>query len=101
MIYHRYSLVALQCWILNALLAGRPWRSLSDVIWHHIESVGTKAYTRAEARRLFPGLDGLRVTPVVTPYDVRIGRNRFLPGFVQRLVPSGLGWFLVVEGRKV
>ncbi len=100
MIYQRRSLVALQAWILHGLLKGRPWRSLGDVVWSHIESVGTKAYTSAEARRLFAGLTDVRVTPVVTPYDVRIGRARFLPRWVQRLVPSRLGWFLVIEGRK-
>jgi len=100
MIYQRRSLVALQAWILHGLLKGRPWRSLGDVVWSHIESAGTKAYTATEARRLFADLTDVRVTPVVTPYDVRIGRARFLPRWVQRLVPSTLGWFLVVEGRK-
>jgi ubiquinone/menaquinone biosynthesis C-methylase UbiE len=100
MIYHRRSLVALQCWIVNALLRGRPQRTLTDVIARHIESAGTKAYTIAEARALFAGLSGLRVTPVVTPYDVRITRSRFAPAAVQKLVPARLGWFLVVEGRK-
>ena len=100
MIYQRRSLVALQAWILHALLKGRPWRSLGDMVWNHIESVGTKAYTGDEARRLFAGLTDVRVTPVVTPYDIRIGRARFLPRWVQRLVPAALGWFLVIEGRK-
>jgi hypothetical protein len=100
MIYQRRSMVALQAWILHALLKGRPWRSLGDVVWSHIESIGTKAYTGAEARRLFADLTDLRVTPVVTRYDMRIGRTRYLPRWLQRLVPAALGWFLVVEGRK-
>lgn len=100
MIYHRRSLVALQCWILNALLRGRPWRSLGDVIAAHVESVGTRAYTIAEARAMFAGLEALAVTPVVTPYDVRLTRTLRLPAPVQALVPRGLGWFLVVTGRK-
>src|SRR5207244_5065911 len=32
---------------------GRPLRSLKDVIWNHMESVGTKAYTSAELHALF------------------------------------------------
>jgi SAM-dependent methyltransferase len=100
MVYHRHSLVGLQAWAVHALARGRPWRSIADVLWNHVESVGTKAYTLAEARALFPGLAPLRVTPLVTPYDLRIGRARFLPRAFQRLVPSRLGWFLVVEGRK-
>lgn len=100
MVYHRHSLVALQCWIINALLRGRPWRSLTEVIAGHIESTGTKAYTLAEARGLFPNLKDMRVTPVVTPYDVRITRSRFLPRWFQDMLPDRLGWFLVIEGVK-
>lgn len=100
MVYHRYSLVALQCWILNALLKGRPGRTLSDVIYHHIESLGTKAYSIAEAKGLFFGLSSVTVTPVLTPYDLRITRNRYLPRWVRWFVPSRLGWFLVIEGVK-
>jgi len=100
MVYHRHSLVALQCWLLHALLRGRPWRSLRKVIASHIESAGTQAYSLAEARRLFAGLEGLRLSPVVTPYDLRLSRSLYLPRAVARRVPRRLGWFLVAEGRK-
>lgn len=100
MVYNRRSLVALQCWILNALLRGRPGRSLGEVIAAHIESPGTQAFSITEARGLFAGLADLRVTPVVTPYDARIGREAYLPAWTRRLVPRRLGWFLVVTGRK-
>ena len=43
---------------------------------------------------------GLRLTPVVTPYDLRLTRSLFLPARLARLVPRWLGWFLVVTGRK-
>ena len=98
MVYHRYSLVALQCWILNALLRGRPWRTPSDVIFHHIESLGTKAYSIAEAKGLFPTLSSVVVTAVLTPYDMRMTRNRYLPDWMKRFIPNRLGWFLIVEG---
>lgn len=100
MVYHRFSLVALQCWILNALLKGRPGRTLSEVIYHHIESLGTKAYSISEAKGLFPSLSSVTVTPVLTPYDLRITRNRYWPQWVGWFVPSRLGWFLVIEGVK-
>lgn len=100
MVYHRHSIVALQCWILNALLKGRPWRSLSEVIGRHIESVGTKAYSVKEARRMFGVFSELEVTPVLTPYDLRLTRTRRLPRWMGALVPPRLGWFLVVTGRK-
>lgn len=100
MVYHRHSLVALQCWVINALLAGRPWRSLREVVAVHVESVGTQAYTAAAAAGLFAALSEVRVTPVVTPYDLRFTRQGYLPRWTQRFVPRRLGWFLVVTGRK-
>ncbi|NNN06034.1 MAG: class I SAM-dependent methyltransferase [Elusimicrobia bacterium] len=100
MVYHRHSLVALQCWILNALLRGRPWRTLSDVIFHHIESLGTQAYSLAEAKNLFSSLSSVAVTPRLTPYDVRITRNKYLPVWLRRFIPNRMGWFLVIEGIK-
>jgi SAM-dependent methyltransferase len=100
MVYHRRSLVALQAWLRYGLLAGRPFAGLREVIGTHVESPGTQAYTIPEARRLLVGLDELRVTPVVTAYDLRLGRRLFLPAPLRRLVPRGLGWFLVLSGRK-
>jgi ubiquinone/menaquinone biosynthesis C-methylase UbiE/uncharacterized protein YbaR (Trm112 family) len=100
MLYHRHSLVALQSWIVNALLRGAPFQSFASVIGNHHESIGTRAYTIAEARDLFSGLEDVHVTPVVTRYDIRLTRGRFAPDLVLRRVPKGLGWFLVVEGQK-
>ena len=52
MLYHRHSLVAFYLWVRYAVLRARPWRSLSDVIYHHMESIGTKAYTRREIHQM-------------------------------------------------
>ena len=92
--YGRYSWVAFGFWARHALLRGRPWRSLSDVLAAHMESEGTMAYTTRELRRLFAGLDDLRVESVATSYDRAISRG------LQRLTGDRLGWFLVVRGRK-
>jgi len=100
MVYHRRSLVALQAWLRFGLARLQPRRPLDDILADHIESPGTKAYTREEAARLFAGLDDVTVTPVLTPYDVRAGRRTFLPARLRAFVPDALGWFLVVEGRK-
>lgn len=100
MVYHRWSLVGLQSWLVNGLARGKPWRTLREVIWHNHESLGTQAYTIPEALALFDGLSERRLTPLVTPYDVRITRTKFLPRWVQAIIPRRLGWFLVVEGRK-
>ncbi len=100
MIYNRHSLVALQAFLVYGLLRGKLFSRTSDLIAAHLESPGTKAYTLEEARIMFSSLDGLTVTPVVTVYDLRIGRDRYLPQWVSSLVPRRYGYFVVVQGRK-
>ena len=94
MLYARHSWVAYGFWARHGLLAGRPWRSLAHVLAHHMESEGTKAYTTRELRRMFDGLDGLRIDRVSTPYD------RQIAGPLARLTGDRLGWYLVTRGRR-
>jgi hypothetical protein len=94
MLYARVSWVALRFWVRHALLAGRPFRSVADVLAHHMESPGTKAYTKRELRRLFAATDDLRLDKVVTPYDRRVA------GGLAAVSGRRLGLFLVVRARK-
>jgi len=94
MLYNRHSWVALGLWVRRALLRGRPWQSLRHVLAHHLESPGTKGYTPAEAKVMFSGLEDLHIEVIGTSYD------RFLAGPLGRLLPSRLGWFLVIRGRS-
>ncbi|HEX8064960.1 MAG TPA: class I SAM-dependent methyltransferase [Thermoleophilaceae bacterium] len=94
MLYARISWVAFGMWARHALLAGRPFRSLADVLYHHMESLGTTAYTKRELRRMFAGVDEVRIDKVGTPYDRRMA------GPLASLTGRWLGWFLVVRGRK-
>jgi ubiquinone/menaquinone biosynthesis C-methylase UbiE len=100
MVYNRHSLLALQAWVWFAALRGHPARSVSDVLAQHVESPGTKAYTAAEAGELFSGAREVKVDTVVTPYDLRVGRRRFLPSWLGHAVPNRVGWFHVVTGVK-
>jgi ubiquinone/menaquinone biosynthesis C-methylase UbiE len=72
MLYNRYSVYALGQWVKHALLRARPWKTLAWVLWHHMESIGTKGYTRSELVRIFRGLhvEYLRVHTEVTSADV-------------------------------
>lgn len=95
MLYARHSLVAYRKWVGNALKAGRPWRSLSSVIWDHMESVGTKAYTEREVQRLFADFARCRTTKFLTPYD-----TEELPAWVNRVLPPALGWNIGIEATR-
>ncbi len=94
MIYSRQSWVAYGLWIRYALLAGRPWRRIDDVIANHMESRGMKAYSTSELRSLFHELTDIRIDKVATPYDRRVA------GPLVRLFGNHLGWFTVIRGRK-
>jgi ubiquinone/menaquinone biosynthesis C-methylase UbiE len=108
MLYNRYSLCALKCWGKYALLRGRPWKSLSWALWNHVESIGTKGYTRAELHRMLSllGLTDIKVETYATSAD-RIERKAFplqiinsAFGLLLSLSGNRLGWFHGVVARK-
>jgi ubiquinone/menaquinone biosynthesis C-methylase UbiE len=100
MLYHRHSLVALQMYLMYGLFAFKPFRSLKDILANHHESQGTKAYTETEVRRMFSSFGRLRIDIQPTPYDLRCGRDSYLPRWIHKLVPKCLGWFIVSRGQK-
>ena len=53
MIYHKWSMVGLMLWIRYGLMSFRPFRGLEEIYARHLESPGTKAYSRTEAFKLF------------------------------------------------
>jgi SAM-dependent methyltransferase len=94
MLYARHSWISYGMWVRHALLAGRPWRSLSDVLAGHMESEGTKGFTKRELRPMFAGLENVRIDQVLTTYD------RQMAGPLARVMGNRLGWNLVVRGRQ-
>jgi ubiquinone/menaquinone biosynthesis C-methylase UbiE len=94
MVYARHAWVSYGLWLRHGPLSRRPLRSIADVLHHHMESIGTKGYTKREARRMFAGLRELRVEKVATPYDANYA------GPVARLSGRQLGFFMVVRGIK-
>lgn len=95
MLYHRFSVLVFRLWLIHGLLKLRPFRTWRDIVYHHMESVGTKAYTRHEARRMFARFSRVEVTPVLTPYDTVL-----LPRALANCMLQRLGWFLVVRAWK-
>jgi len=106
MIYHRHSVLTYLFWVKHALLKGKPFLSLSKVLFDNMESIGTKAYTKGEAKDMLKGLnyDNLNIRPVLTYYDKL---ERFNPAmqYVAKILAKFLGgdkagWFLLIEFDK-
>jgi ubiquinone/menaquinone biosynthesis C-methylase UbiE len=70
MIYHKWSLVGYMLWVRYALLRLRPWVSLRQVYARYLESPGTKAYSVAEARRMFAAFSSVEVHTCLTHGDL-------------------------------
>ena len=95
MMYGRRSLLALKLWVKHALFQGKLNRSLQDVIWHHMESIGTKAYTPNELREIFSGFKQFNTESIITPYD----KNKF-PKWISKFFPGSWGWFIIIKAVK-
>jgi ubiquinone/menaquinone biosynthesis C-methylase UbiE len=95
MLYNRRSVTAWLLWARRALVVGRPWRTPADVIWHHVESVGTKAYTQAEIHELFGAFADVRTQPILALSD----RDR-LPRWITQCYPSRWGWFVAIHATR-
>ncbi len=93
MLYSRRSWLALGAWVRWAVLRGRPWRSISDVLAAHLESPGTRAYTQAELRELFACFAHVEYERRVTPYDRRVA------GRLADLTGPRFGWFVGIVAR--
>lgn len=105
MLYHKPSLVVLQLYLLYGLFRLQPFREIDEIIASHLESPGTKAFTKRKAEKLFQRFDDLSIKTIVTTYDLRYMRDRhkkdrFLPYWFRKFIPDFLGWFMVVEGKK-
>lgn len=71
MLYNIRSIYAYNFWFKFCLLKGKPWKGPRWALWHHMESIGTKAYTRAELSKILGALPlrNMRVTTEMTGAD--------------------------------
>jgi ubiquinone/menaquinone biosynthesis C-methylase UbiE len=110
MLYNRHSVCALAVWIRYALFAGKPWRSVSWALHHHVESLGTKGYTLDEIKRQLHSrqVSGLAIKSLPTFYD-RVhsaqswkgrGLIRLTQAVARVLGWHREGWFILIEFTK-
>jgi len=109
MLYNRRALITFKHWVKYALLKGKPWKSFRWTLWHHMESIGTKGYTRAEVLDLLAPLKltDIRMDNYVTSWDRTLLENKSVPivdgllNLTANLTGTRLGFFRGITARKV
>ena len=90
MIYNKYSIIGLMLLLRYGLGSFRPWRSLKSIYAQHLESPGTKAYSRQEALALFNDFTHVQISTPLGHGDLLISavgqRHRGLALSLARLL---------------
>jgi SAM-dependent methyltransferase len=110
MVYHHPSLTGLMLWLRYGFLRGK---SLRRAVYDHLESPGTKTYSRSEAAALMDHFQDVQMRLVFSPGDLLLHQPsaRFQSRFyrmVWRLYPRTLlravgqkwGLFLLITANK-
>ncbi len=110
MVYHHPSLTGLMLWLRYGLFSGK---TLRRSVYDHLESPGTKTYTRDEARALLTGFEDIVMRQAFSPGDLLLNRpsRRFQSRWYRlawKLYPRALarrwgrrwGLFLLISARK-
>jgi ubiquinone/menaquinone biosynthesis C-methylase UbiE len=110
MVYHHPSITGAMLWLRYGLLHGK---SLRRSVFDHLESPGTKTYTKAEALKLFDGFQNIEMRVVFSNGDLLENQPsaKFQSGFyrmVWKIFPRALvrklgkrwGLFLLIQARK-
>lgn len=106
MIYNRHSLFAWYRYLLAGLLKGRPFCSLKKIIFYHQESLGTKAYTFKEVRKILAQypvtITQLKAT--VSSHDLLYYKSKPVQWIAYVLACvfgwNRVGWFMTIELKK-
>jgi ubiquinone/menaquinone biosynthesis C-methylase UbiE len=106
MIYNRHSLFALYRYVLGALLKGKPFQSLKQVLYHQQESPGTKAYTFGEVKKMLAPLPVTckQLKAPVTQHDLLYYKAKPFRWMAYLLACifgwNRVGWFMMIELEK-
>ncbi len=107
MIYNRHSLFAFYRWLIAALFKGKPFRSFKNVLFYDQESLGTKAYTFKEIKKMLKELPvkTKNIKATVSSHDLLYYKSKQVK-FIAYLFAclfgwNRVGWFLTIELEKM
>jgi hypothetical protein len=102
-------------WVRYALLQGRPTRSMADIYSHHLESPGTKAYSKSDAQKMFAdaGFRAVKVNVQLSHGDLLEGNvgtrhqgtllkiaKAVWPRSFLKIVAPNMGLYLLIEAVR-
>jgi SAM-dependent methyltransferase len=109
MIYHHPSLTGILLWLRYGVFR----KSLRRAVYEHLESPGTKSYTRAEAQTLMGDFESVRIQIVFSPGDLLLNAPsprfqapvyraiwKLYPRRLVRTLGKRLGLFLLIRAKK-
>ena len=110
MVYHHPSLTGLMLWLRYGVWRGK---GLRQSVYDHLESPGTKSYTREEIRLLMGGFRKVETSLVFSPGDLMVHEPsrrfqsriyrllwRFYPRWLMKRVAGEWKLFLLVTATK-
>jgi len=110
MIYHHPSLTGIMLWVRYGIWRGR---SMHQCVYAHLESPGTKTYTKAEAAALMSGFCNVEMKLAFSPGDLLVHRPssrfrgalyrffwRLYPRWLLRRIAGDCKLFLLLTGKK-
>ena len=107
MIYNRYSVTAFWVWVRNCLLKGKIWKSITYAVANYVESPGTKAYTKSEAKELFLSMPVkiISIENVLTWCDLAKTSRFNIVRLIHRVLAwigggNRVGWFMLIKAIK-
>ena len=107
MIYHRRSLNAFSKYLMYGLRRGKPFQSFSKILYNHMESIGTKAFTVKEIKDILSGypVSIKKIGTKASFYDLNWGGRpfhiapfRYIPHILAGLIGyERIGWFMTID----
>jgi ubiquinone/menaquinone biosynthesis C-methylase UbiE len=106
MVYNKHSLFAFYRYLLCGLFKGKPFAKWDDILFEHQESMGTKAYTFDQIKRMisqYPVTLRLMQAPV-TNHDLLYYKSPFFQkcAYVMACLFGWhkVGWFMMIQLEK-
>jgi ubiquinone/menaquinone biosynthesis C-methylase UbiE len=110
MIYHHPSLTGAMLWLRYGIVERK---SMRQCVFDHLESPGTKSYTRHEAMQLMKGFMGIKTRVEFSPGDLLLHQAsakfqspiyrllwKFFPRLLMRRIFDRWGLFLLISASK-